>query len=370
MSLNEFRRRLDLKTLMLLSTVGSLALLSALFITAQSLYDRQVSAPTLIGSETPTAPPPPPFLPIAILGGASVCVLGSMGLLLAYLRNRARAAHDVLSSLRQGQLSARLSPEAFESFGGFTAKFNEMADEIEGLVTRLRRAEKNRIEIIQDIGHDLRHPLSAIRVLTETLESKASVLTTEQTREIRELLKTEILAIEDMLEDLLTLATLENPKLELHPEEIDLSADIGEFLYGFQTLDPSKKFNWEIASTGVAAIRIRTDRRLFFRMLRNAVENARRFARSKVTLRLGSFGIEGTLLIEVIDDGHGFDSHALEWFRRRERHTAVPQMGRGAGLGLGSFVIRKIAALLGAELEVDNLTEDGRIAGGRLRIRF
>ncbi|MBU6376584.1 MAG: hypothetical protein KGQ59_11350 [Bdellovibrionales bacterium] len=378
MSSEKSKVRFSLRSVMLLNTVITLLVLFSIFHGVRVLNEREgpgsLAPPQSIENTEAdpewTPPEPPIWLPIFVIAGGLVCVAGSMALVLMHLRSKARGAEQILERLRKGEFSARLSTGMLEELGGLTPKFNEMADEIESLVVRLRSSEKNRIELIQDIGHDLRHPLASIRVLAEMLQDKAQNLTLAQTSEIRELLQRESLAIEDMLEDLLTMASLEDPKLKVESDDVNLFPELEEFIDRFKLVEPSKKFVLQITDETLRGFRLRTDRGLFFRMLRNAVENARRFAQTTVTVRVGRSSDRSELAVDVIDDGAGFSSKALEWFLRRERHTAVPGLstGRGAGLGLGSFVMRKIADLLQVKLGVDNLKEADRIVGGRLRL--
>ena len=370
MSSEKSKSRMSLKTVMLISAVLTVVLLVVIFHLARVLPG--VEVPPISSPEGLAPPEPPIWLPIIVVFVGMLCVAGSMAFVLSYLRSKARGAEEVLERLRRGEFSARLSSGVLDDLGGMTPRFNEMAAEIESLVTRLRIAERSRIEIIQDIGHDLRHPLASIRVLAETLEGRAQELTTAQTAEIRELLHRETLEIEDMLEDLLTLASLEDPKLTLDFGEFELVSEVEEFLERFRTVDSTKQFVLELSSQVDRKFRLITDRRLFFRMLRNAVENARRFAKTKVTIRILSTDSSGGIRMDILDDGAGFSSKAQEWFLRRERHSAIPSLatGRGAGLGLGSFVMRKIADLLKVRLAVENSMTDGKITGGMLILSF
>jgi signal transduction histidine kinase len=262
-------------------------------------------------------------------------------------------------------LGQRLSTEP--NLAEFAPRFNEMASEVEGLITRLRSAERGRIEVVQDIGHDLRHPLGSLRVLAETLATQAGRLSPEQLGEIRKLLARETLEIEGMLEDLVAMASLEDPSLRLQPETLHLDEAFASFAESFRALDSEKTLQLRPSEKDLALL---VDRRLFLRMLRNALENARRFAASEVRLAWGE-DREG-IWVEVSDDGPGFSAQAVEWFQREERHGPLGRgegSGRGAGLGLGSFVMRKIATLLGARIHVSNRpTSEG--GGGRLRVSF
>lgn len=319
------------------------------------------------GAGNPPRPPAPPWqIPALLLPALLLSLLNSYWLLLSYLKTQGRQAAAVLREIRRGNLSARLSNDVLSEVGGFTAEFNSMAEELEALVQRLRQTEKNRTELIQDIGHDIRHPLASIRVALETLDEHSAKLSPEKVAHLHKIVLGQSREIEVMLEDLVTLNALRDglsPKFE----EFDLGQLCSTICSEMGTLYPAKSFQFEYV--GTEKIYLRTDPKLFGRMLRNALENARRFAKTEVVLRCGEIPGERRVYIEVEDDGAGFSSQALEWFIRTHRQAVMPTHNtRESGMGIGSFVMRKLAESLGFAIMLGNVRDwDKTVLGASVR---
>jgi signal transduction histidine kinase len=315
----------------------------------------------------PTRPPAPPWqIPAILFPALLLSLLNSYWLLLSYLRAQGKQAAIVLREIRRGNLSARLSNDVLSEVGGFTKEFNAMAEELELLVQRLRQTEKNRTELIQDIGHDIRHPLASIRVALETLDEHSSKLSADKVAHLHKIVLGQSREIEVMLEDLVTLNALRDglsPKLE----EFDLGQLCSTLCSEMGTLYPMKSFQFEFVGSG--KLFLRTDPKLFGRMIRNALENARRFAKSEVVLRCGEIVGDRRVYIEIQDDGEGFSSQALEWFIRTHRQSVMPTHNtRESGMGIGSFVMRKLAESLGFAILLGNLRDkDKSVLGASVR---
>lgn len=328
------------------------------------------------GSLSPSAPPRPPTppappwqLPAALVPAILLSLLNSYWLLLSYLKSEGRKAASVLREIRGGNLSARLPEDVLSEVGGFSGEFNAMAGELESLVLRLRQVEKNRTEMIQDIGHDIRHPLASIRVALETLETQANKLNADQVARLHGIVLRQSREIEVMLEDLVTLNALREG-LEVNLQDCDLAQMCQTLCSEMGTLYPQIRFKLETDETKKSLVQ--TDPRLFGRMIRNALENARRFAREEVVIRLGQNPKNQKLFVEVQDDGEGFSSRALEWFARAHPKSVIPSHEtRESGMGIGSFVMRKLAERLDFRIFLSNFKAlDGALRGACVRFEY
>jgi K+-sensing histidine kinase KdpD len=220
--------------------------------------------------------------------------------------------------------------------------------------------------MIQDIGHDIRHPLASIRVALETLENQSNKLKPDQVTRLHGIVMKQSREIEVMLEDLVTLNALRDG-IEVQLQDCDLSKICETLCSEMGTLYPSLRFKLEVGPQVKAVVK--TDQKLLGRMLRNALENARRFAREEVVLRVDENTKSKKIFVEVQDDGEGFSSRALEWFARAHPKSVIPSHEtRESGMGIGSFVMRKLADRLEFKIFLSNFKAlDGALRGACVR---
>ena len=125
------------------------------------------------------------FLLLALAFVATVFGAILLGLLLVtlYLRGRSREVRQLIAKLEAGDLTVRFTPDRLDAIGRLMLDFNRMADAIERLVTRLQSTEKTRRELLQELGHDLRTPLTSLRTAIETLDAHGETMPASERQE-------------------------------------------------------------------------------------------------------------------------------------------------------------------------------------------
>ena len=192
------------------------------------------------------------------------------------------------------------------------------------LLTRVEASAEREARFVADAAHELRSPLA--RMIT-TLEVDGPAATDTVLGDARGLAR--------LTDDLLTLARLDSTApLRVRPVDLD---DVV-----FRVVEATRRQTGAIGIdvSGVSAAQIGGDERLLERVVANLVDNAVRFARTQVVVRLGTVGAEVELV--VADDGPGIDpSLAPTIFDRFARGDDVRTPGSG-GAGLGLAIVFSI----------------------------
>lgn len=212
------------------------------------------------------------------------------------------------------------------------------------MMERIRRQIRQRTDMLSGVSHDLRTPLTRMKLQLALLEPSVEV----------EELKENVSEMEKMIEGYLTFARGEGGEESL---ETDLSALVEEATRKWR----GDGLNIDFHSEGQVSVWLKPN--AFRRCLDNLIANARRYAGS-VWVQAGRRGD----MIEVIvdDDGPGIPEDMREEvfrpFFRLER-SRNPETG---GTGLGLSIARDVARAHGGEL----LLEDSPHGGLRARIRL
>lgn len=228
----------------------------------------------------------------------------------------------------RGESVAALTATGPVEVQDLTAAFNRMQE-------RLKRFIDDRTRLLAALGHDLRSPLTALRVRAEMVEET----------ETRLGLVSSIEEMQDMVEATLTFAR------GLTGSEPAESVDVCDFLAALRQ-DMVGAFDLGTGPELVARLRPNAVRRA----LRNLIENALRYGG---TARVSWSAQSGELGITVDDDGPGIPENELERvfdpFYRLETSRSMETGGHGLGLSIA----RTIARAHGGDIILENRERGG-----------
>jgi signal transduction histidine kinase len=231
---------------------------------------------------------------------------------------RLKAGVDQLGG---GNLGARVKVEGRDELAALAESFNRSAQRIEELVSAHRL-------LLANCSHELRTPLARIGMAISLVGDKADAKT-------RESLRQDIAELDQLIDEILLTSRLEAlPILERH-EPVDLLA-----------LAAEEAAHYDLEATGVP-VTVAGDRLLLRRLLRNLLDNARRYA-GDGPIALSVTREQGRAVLQVSDHGPGVPTDERERiFEPFYRLAATRETGRGSGLGLA--LVRTIARRHGGD---------------------
>ncbi len=283
------------------------------------------------------------------IGGATLLAALLAGYLLAArtaspLRRFAATAAEVDA----GDLSPRL-----ESNPASAAELRTLAEAFNHMLNRLDDAFSRQRQFVSDASHELRTPLTAIRGQLEVLTRSANPAPAELQR-VESMVLTEMARIERLVDDLLTLARLDEeaplrregillaPYLRRLAEEETLGdVTVGELQPGTLHADPDR----------------------LTQVIRNLLVNARRHTGPPGWVAISAEACGERLTIRVDDDGPGISPADRERVFGRFHRSEASRARDSGGSGLGLAIARSIVELHGGRIWVESSPRGGaRIA--------
>jgi len=329
-----------------------------------------------VRSEKGRAAPPPSHTVVASsFAVLFLSVILGVGFALTFLfkslQDKMVLADSVIAELQKGNLKARFPIRKMDEFGQAMNRFNQMADEIERLVERLKNVEKSRMNLLQELAHDLRTPVASLKNLLETIHTKRETIDPKIQDELMTLSLKEVDYFERLIEDLLILAQVSEPRYQADRAPLnfnELLEDESESIAAkFSNSENKIQLKQNFSNVSVET---HGDPHLLRRMLRNAFDNAFSFAKKEVTASLSRDHQE--IVITIDDDGNGLSKEALESFgnRRMTRVLDTSHEGR-LSVGLGSVILKTVAEIHRGSVEAQNRTDsNGHVLGARITIRM
>jgi len=215
------------------------------------------------------------------------------------------------------------------------------------IALRRRRAlDEARLRFLTEIAHDLRTPLTAVRL-------HADMLTTGRAPEQKragylETVARESVRLSGLLGNLLDFSRLERGARSFDPEKVAVAKAAAQAACDFQALFPERRN--DITWSGPEDLRARADRTALGRCLANLLDNAGKFTPPRTPIEIRWRAKEGKVRIEVSDRGGGIPpAEAKRIFQRYRRGAASRQNGI-PGTGLGLSLVREL--MRGMEGEV------------------
>jgi len=304
---------------------------------------------------------------LAVLSSAMIlCLFASLFLIFILLRGRAKHLDRVINELKNGNLKARLPIGKMDEIGLMMSRFNQMADEIENLVTLLKKAESTRKDLLQELAHDLRTPISSLKILLEMSYEKKHMLSEEKKDELLTTALSEIEYFFSLVNDLLFLGQIKDPKYDKDNKPIKIIDLIHEEINLIKPRFPNIELKLTLQEED---FEFTADEKLIRRFLRNLLENSFSFARNEITLNICRE--DQTFIINIVDNGPGFTEESLAHFGKKSSKRSIPNNQSRISIGLGSVIMKSIAESYGGALSHSNLlNEQGQIKGAKIEASF
>jgi len=246
---------------------------------------------------------------------------------------------EITQKFAKGNLSERMSPSEIPELNQLAMSFNQMAGSLQDV-------EQKRRELISDLTHELRTPITVVRgYLEEMAEGRIA-----PSPDIYQQLTKETKRLERLVNNLQELSKVESGYLPIHPKPVNIRPLLESLVQRFsdQLLEdgPVLQLDCPEDVPPVFADIDRTEQ-----ILVNLLGNAVRYTeRGTISVRVWSRG--DRLWVAVSDTGIGISEadlpHVFERFWRADRSRSR----HSGGTGIGLAITRRLVELQGGEISV------------------
>jgi signal transduction histidine kinase len=261
---------------------------------------------------------------------------------------------DAMKEFAVGQKAARAPEHGPEELRSIAAQFNSMANS-------LVRQYDNQLSFLAAVAHDLRNPISALKISADLLSPDQAV-SPERLAQLMSVVKRQAHQLDRMVGDLLDRSRIETGHLELRVEECDARAIARNAFDLFSSVSNKHQFKLNLPNY---AIPVRCDPLRIEQVLNNLLSNAIKYSPSggKVELTLEEGDTE--LQFRVSDQGIGIPREEVPYVFEPFRRAGTPRADI-PGVGLGLSVAQRIVQAHGGHIEID--TQRGK--GTTFRVRL
>lgn len=209
--------------------------------------------------------------------------------------------------------------------------------------------EQERIKLLREdfsyaMVHDMKSPLTSIIMGTRYLHSGVLEKKPDVKEKYFTIVEDEAQHLLSLINRLLTISKLEHGKLNIHKTEVDLEPMIDDVVDKFEAKS-SKPISIKVDIACPTAL---ADEQYLKEAISNIVDNATKYSKKQIYIKISTFENEKNVFIKVYDEGIGIAKNELKTiFNRYERaaeHEKNPKKTRG-GFGIGlNYVLQVINA--------------------------
>lgn len=302
-------------------------------------------------------------------GAILVCTLLAGLLCLKLLTRKLNSLASAMDTFRRAELSAE--PEGLSPSDGLPLEvrradeidqlemtFVQMADLIRQQVRQLKETDQLRRELVANVSHDLRTPVTSLQGYLETLVLKEGALSSQERRRYLEIATAQSKRLGDLIAELFELTKLNSREMKPRVESFALGELVQDVVQKFRGIVEAKQVTLQ-AKLGENLPVVSADIGLIERVLENLIENALRYTpqEGRITVILSRMGEK--IRTQVTDTGCGIPPSDLPHIFDRYYQVGKKHQEGETGAGLGLAIAKRILELHGSAIEVESVVNQG-----------
>ncbi len=236
---------------------------------------------------------------------------------------------------------------------GYT-EIDDLADTLNFTTQELEKTDKIRKELMANVSHDLKTPLTMIKAYSEMIRDLSGD-NKEKREEHLQVIIDETDRLSRLVNDMMDLSKIESGVIRLNKERINLSEITKNIVNGFQILKENEMCNFKIEiqeNIFVVADKVKIEQ-VIYNLVNNAISHS--LDNKQIEIKLKGFGRR--VRFDVIDNGPGISKENLKhiWTRYYRVDKTYKRADNGTGLGLSIVknILDKHDANYGVKSEIN-----------------
>jgi two-component system phosphate regulon sensor histidine kinase PhoR len=236
---------------------------------------------------------------------------------------------------------------------GIVAVFHDISD--------LKKAENMRRDFVANVSHELRTPVTIIKGYAETLLNGTLESYPLQPTRLVEIISSHSDRLTNLVNDILTLSSLESKEALLELNPIDVSGTIAKACMLLQERAARKHIAISIESVSNALPRVMADQGRLEQVVVNLLENAIKYTPDGGSVRLFTEDEDTFIRVSVADSGIGIPFKDLPRIFERFYRVDEARTREQGGTGLGLAIVKHIVQLHGGTVSVTSEPGQGSV---------
>ena len=310
------------------------------------------------------------ILGILIYVIAGILVFSAAFLLLQYRSMKyIGKISSAMQSISEGDLNTSVEVVGDDEFSAMAANLNKMVEDIRDLMDREREAERTKNELITNIAHDLRTPLTSIIGYLDLLRSgQNAVMPPELEKKYIDIAYTKSKRLEKLIEDLFGFTKMTYGKMAMKVGQVDIIKLLSQLLEEFYPSFAEKNLTYELSSNVPAKV-IAADGNLLARLFDNLINNAIKYGADGKRILVKVHAEDEIVAVSVVNYGHVIPEQELPLIFNKFYRVEQSRSSSTGGTGLGLAIAKNIVEMHGGAIQVES-DLNGTVFMVKLKVHF
>ena len=257
---------------------------------------------------------------------------------------------DAVERISEGDLNTQVEVVGDDEFSSMASNLNKMVEDIRRLMDKERESERTKNELITNVAHDLRTPLTSIIGYLELLSGQV-VLPPEMQKKYIDIAYSKAKRLEKLIEDLFGFTKMNYGKLAMHVSKVDIVKLFGQLLEESYPNFANKGLSYELQSNVPAKI-ITADGNLLARLFDNLIGNAIKYGAEGKRILVKVMADTDTVQVSVTNYGYVIPAEELPLIFDKFYRVEQSRSTHTGGTGLGLAIVKNIVDMHGGTITV------------------
>lgn len=277
---------------------------------------------------------------------------------IGFITRNIRKINSVITDFQSGNRDARIKLKGKGELSEFGSAFNSMADTIVANIEEIKRIDAQRRELIANVSHDLRTPLSVIHGYVETALIKSDRLSDEEKNKYLETILSSTKRLLKLVEELFELSKLEAKQIEPNYEVFSVAELAQDVHQKNLIIAQNKNIDLSLDVNADNTV-VKADISMIEKVMQNLIDNAIKYTPEEGHIKIKIDSSSEKINVSIADDGLGISENELPYiFERYHKNKRVAQKGDSSA-GLGLAIVKKIIELHNSDIDVVSKENEG-----------
>lgn len=262
--------------------------------------------------------------------------------------------------MEQGALNTDISSEAYR-------ETRDISSSVAQTITKLQEVDQSRQEFVSNVSHELKTPITSIRVLADSLMGMGEV-PVELYREFMEDISNEIDRESKIIDDLLSLVKMDKSEAELNITQVNLNVLVEQILKRLRPIANRRKV--ELIFESIREVTADVDEMKLSLAITNLVENAIKYNMEEGWVRVTLDADHKFFYLKVQDSGIGIPEDVQDRIFERFYRVDKARSRETGGSGLGLAITRNVVLMHKGAIKLSSKEGEGSTFTLRIPLNY
>lgn len=280
-------------------------------------------------------------------------VVALIGFLTWWFTNPLNSTIEVIKKMADGHFDQRIPVNDF-----LHTELAELAESSNNMAEKLDQIETSRQEFVSNVSHELKTPLSSIKVLSDSiLIQDPDTVPKEMYVEFLRDINSEVDRMTDIINDLLTLVRMNRQEVALNPIEVDITDMLGDIIKRLEPIAENK--NISLIYNRVKDVKAEVEETKLSLAISNLIENGIKYNVDGGNVEITVDSDHQNAFISVADTGLGIAEEEISKIFDRFYRVDKNRDRETGGTGLGLSIARSAVLMHNGSIKVSSKENEG-----------